>query len=114
MPFYFETIYNPATFWRHLETYTPVVGDIAEAGGLGGAWRPVLDVVGRGILLMIGDEVATLGMRVSIDGGPFTLYPGIEVGSPMMVMIGFANLLDVDVWRSNAVGSHGWCTALVE
>ena len=114
MPFYFEDLFLPATFWRNLETYTPVVGDIAEGGGLGGAWRPVLDVAGRGILLMIGDEVATLGMRYSIDGGAFVLYPGIEAGSPMMVLIGFANTLDVDVWRSNAFGCHGWATAIVE
>lgn len=115
MPFYFENVYIPATFWRHLETYTEVYGRIAQAGGLGGAFVVVANVVGRGILVSIGNnsDVGT-DMRITIDGGVLTGYPAVGEHTILPLFIGFSTSCLVEVWRSNAFGCDGVCTLLVE
>ena len=115
MPFYFEDPFAPAAFWRHLETYTEVYGRIAQAGGLGGAFVIVANVVGRGILVSIGNQGgARTDLRVNIDGGGLTGYPATDVGMVLPLFIGFAATCLVEVWRSNAFGCDGVCTLLVE
>ncbi len=109
MPFYFENVYIPATFWRHLETYTPLYVHHGEAGGLGGAWRTVWNIVGRGIVVSMG---GTQDMRITVDGVGPVLYD--EIPLEMSLLIGFDATCHLETWRSNAAGVMCQGFALVE